>query len=87
MKKITQIRVRLMKDLMKRHDAEFWVEKNDGKTYYTYPKGGWMKMMPEIDGKPLEYVAEHDDGNRPLNKITNPDDTCGKAIMGKIGEI
>lgn len=87
MKKNTQNRITQMLRLMKRNQAEFFKDKTDGLVYYTYPKGGWMKPMPEINGIPLEYVSAHDDGSIPLYKIspTPQPSAAGKPILGKIG--
>lgn len=73
MKASTLRRVKRMKFLMKRHEAYFWKDTTTRETtvkdhtitltpglYYTYPKDGWVKR-PTIDGKELEYLAEHDD--------------------------
>jgi hypothetical protein len=61
MKKVTLKRVRLMKLLLKRHRAIFFIDETDGGLYYTYPKGGWSDQRPTIDGVELEYVSAHDD--------------------------
>lgn len=57
--------------------------------FFTYPKGGWMNKTPVIDGVPLEYVGEHDDGELPLNKIIDYNNIkewkycpSGKPIFG-----
>ena len=58
MKKSTHNRVTRMLELMNRKEAYFFEDKK-GDLYWTYPKGGWSKPAT-IDGKTLEYVAEHD---------------------------
>lgn len=85
MKTVTHRKIRIMQNLLYTKRAYFWIEPKDGKLYFTYLRGGWLDR-PKIDGKELEYVAEHDDGNIPLNKLTvdrSSPEFC-KPIMGRI---
>ena len=85
MKKITQKRIRAMHDLLKRKDAHFFEDENKV-MYYTYPKDGWV-YPAKINGKPVEYVPEHDDtpnADPPFAQITNPS-SFKRPVMGKIG--
>jgi hypothetical protein len=94
MKKNTHNRITQVLRLLKRNKAYFFKDKTDGRLYYTYPRGGWVHE-PMIDGKPLEWVSDHDDGGDPLNKIITspPMDTpfriprSGMPILGTVGEL
>jgi hypothetical protein len=90
MKKVTQIRVRFMKDQMRRHRAYFFVDKNDEKLYYTYPKQGWTDHPPTIDGKPLEYVSKHDDTPHipcPFETLGLPPHKLYKIVFANVGNL
>lgn len=86
MKTVTQRKIRVIRNLLHTKRAYFWIDPTDGKLYFTYLKDGWVDR-PTIDGKELEYVAEHDDGNKPLNKLTaawSSSEWFCKPVMGRI---
>ena len=65
MKKITTKHLKHFITLL-RHEAAF--DQGNKSICFTYPRGGWV-TAPVIDGKTLEFVGAHDDGELPLNKI------------------
>lgn len=86
MKTNTQKRIKQVLLYLKRKDAHFWVDKEDGQTYYTYPKGGWVDGAT-INGVPVEYVAEHDTGENELPCKLTGTRNISCPVLGKIGQL